>query len=333
MPEITVVLCAHNPRAAVLREVLASLAAQTLDPSRWDLLLVDNGSTPPLVRSFADDLPPNARVVREEALGLARARIRGHAEADSPLIAFVDDDNILAPDYLEHAVALMAAEPHLGAVGGPVEGRFQEPPAPWMREWLIYLACRDHGPRELRLRWRPGMRAYPPQAPIGAGMVLRARLMDLYAREAGASPFRIALDRCGASLNSSGDVDLGLAILRQGWTAGYSPRLRLVHDIGRERLEPAYMARLVHAAVLSSHLLYRELGLPAPRRLPRAAAPLAKAAAWICHRAWSSPGARLRWALSCALVDARSTRPGALAADPQDAPRLHATPEPAPVPR
>ena len=46
---------------------------------------------------------PNGRHVREDELGLTPARLRGVAEAVAELLVFVDDDNILDPDYLEQA--------------------------------------------------------------------------------------------------------------------------------------------------------------------------------------------------------------------------------------
>ena len=52
-PELSVILCTHNPRAAFLAETLAGLRAQTLPPERWELLVVDNASNQPLVPDLA----------------------------------------------------------------------------------------------------------------------------------------------------------------------------------------------------------------------------------------------------------------------------------------
>ncbi len=98
MTTVTVILCAHNPHPGRLAQTLASLAAQTLPASDWELLVVDNASTSPLsalksLREF-----PHARVVAEIHLGLTHARLRGIAGAKGELLVFVDDDNVLAPD-------------------------------------------------------------------------------------------------------------------------------------------------------------------------------------------------------------------------------------------
>ena len=49
----------------------------------------------------------NARIVREEKLGLTHARVRGFQEAKGEIVVMVDDDNVLKPDYLERAVEIL----------------------------------------------------------------------------------------------------------------------------------------------------------------------------------------------------------------------------------
>src|SRR5438477_5088662 len=118
--DLSVIVCSHNPRPDYLRRVLHSLEAQTLPRSKWELLLVDNASSERLADTW--DLSWHSRHahVREDELGLTPARLRGTAEASGELLAFVDDDNILAPDYLERAFALVGAYPYLGVVGAGV---------------------------------------------------------------------------------------------------------------------------------------------------------------------------------------------------------------------
>jgi glycosyltransferase involved in cell wall biosynthesis len=102
---LSVVICSHNPRPDYLARVLAALQAQTLPLADWELLLIDNASAEPLEGRFDLSWHPNARHVREEVLGLTPARLRGIAEAASPLLVFVDDDNVLSSDYLAQVVS------------------------------------------------------------------------------------------------------------------------------------------------------------------------------------------------------------------------------------
>ena len=106
MLNISVILCTHNPRKDYLRRVLAGLRAQTLPLHQWELLLVDNASAASLAGRFDLSWHPNARHVREEELGLTPARLRGIREASGAILVFVDDDTVLAPDYLEQALTV-----------------------------------------------------------------------------------------------------------------------------------------------------------------------------------------------------------------------------------
>ena len=111
MAEMSVIICAHNPRPQTLRRVLDSLGAQTYSKDRWELLLVDNASDEPLATAWPLSWHPNARHVREDELGLTPARLRGIRESRGDVLVYIDDDNVPAPDYLETAQSLLHLRP------------------------------------------------------------------------------------------------------------------------------------------------------------------------------------------------------------------------------
>ena len=74
--DITVCLCTHNPRPDWVRQVLAALAAQSLDQRRWELLIIDNRSEPPLADLVDISGFSNAGITSEPRLGLGPARMR-----------------------------------------------------------------------------------------------------------------------------------------------------------------------------------------------------------------------------------------------------------------
>jgi GT2 family glycosyltransferase len=120
-PEIAVVVPTYR-RPEILRRLLDALARQTLDPSRWELVLVDNASHDPGVDALADNLPNfvpcRARAVRIGTnRGPAAARNLGWRTAGAPLVAFLDDDVEPEPSWLESGLAAMA-DPTLGVVQG-----------------------------------------------------------------------------------------------------------------------------------------------------------------------------------------------------------------------
>ena len=58
-------------------------------------------------------------IIPTHNLGLERFRetLRGLRATEAEFAVLVDDDNLLAPDYLAEATRLFAAHPHVGALG------------------------------------------------------------------------------------------------------------------------------------------------------------------------------------------------------------------------
>src|ERR1700724_388037 len=102
--EISVIICTYNPRMDYLARVLSALQAQTLAREHWELLLIDNASNQPLRGRIDLSWHQHAKHVTEQKLGLTFARLRGIRESACELLVFVDDDNVLDPDYLEQAM-------------------------------------------------------------------------------------------------------------------------------------------------------------------------------------------------------------------------------------
>ena len=300
-PLVSVILPAHNPDENRLARALGGLRAQTLPASRWESLLIDNASARfPTSAWLREHAPENLVLRREPAIGLTHARRHGFTQAAAAAAVLVDDDNVLAPDYLERALAHLEAHPRVGTLGGPVVPEFAAPPPAWTAEFHSLLALRDLGPVPIiscGLR-PPGATAnqYPLHAPVGAGMVLRrpaweAWLRLLQAAASGPAP----IDRKGDDLSSSGDNDIVLAALAAGWETAYFPDLRLVHLIPASRLETAYLARLNHGIQRSwLRVLARHDACPWPP-VPPWTLPLRSARAWLRHRPWRSPAAYVRW--------------------------------------
>ncbi|PAW79855.1 MAG: hypothetical protein B9S32_00565 [Verrucomicrobia bacterium Tous-C9LFEB] len=256
MPELSVILSTHNPRPDHLEATLRGLAAQTLPRERWELLIVDSASTPPLAADRARPGHPEGRVVREEIPGLTPARLRGIAETATPLIVFVDDDNVLNPDYLERALALSAKWPDLGVWGGQTIGRYEEEPAEWLQPWC-WIAVREFE----RDEWSNSLddaRAVP----FGAGMCVRRSVADFYRKAVGEDPLRRRLDRTGTSLGGGGDNDIVFTACKMGLGRGLFRELKLQHLIPAQRVQPEYLLNLVRSTTCSYQILLHLHHLP-----------------------------------------------------------------------
>lgn len=236
--KLSVILCTHNPRADHLARTLQGLAVQSLPRDAWELLVVDNASVPPLAPRLDLSWHPAARVALEPVPGLVAARLRGIAEARGSLLVFVDDDNVLAADYLERAGGLAEQWPQLGAFGGQIHGEFEVPPSPWFAARLDRLAI-----REFTAEHR-AMQPDPAFAPCGAGLCVRATVARHYSELVAADPRRRSLGRSGRNLGSGEDTDLVLTANELGFETGRFPGLQLTHLIPRARLTLRYFAKI-----------------------------------------------------------------------------------------
>jgi len=99
-PIISVVIATYE-RADGLRRLLADLAAQDLEPSAFEVLIVDDGSQLPAIAAVADAPMPRATTfLRIPNSGPATARDTGARRARGLVLVFLDDDMRVAPDFL-----------------------------------------------------------------------------------------------------------------------------------------------------------------------------------------------------------------------------------------
>jgi glycosyltransferase involved in cell wall biosynthesis len=120
-PAVTVVVPTRG-RAAYLEVTLDSLLHQRTRTA-YELLVVDDGATDATPR-LATAL--GVRVVRHgERRSLNAARNTGLRSAAAGLIAFVDDDVLVPPGWLDALVEGAARHPEAEAFGGPIRARFE----------------------------------------------------------------------------------------------------------------------------------------------------------------------------------------------------------------
>lgn len=249
-PELSVLICTHNPRADYYNRVLAALRAQTLPRERWELLVIDNGSAVPVQAE-------GARVICEPQLGVTHARIRGIAESTAELIVFNDDDNLLAPDYLERALEIAQQWPMLGTWGGQAIPEWEEAPADWTRGYWNWFGVRTF----IERTWS-NMPDSMATHPFGAGMCVRRQVAEAYQQALAADPRRRALGRTGKQLIGSEDADVCFTAADLGLGNGLFPELVLTHLIARHRVQEDYLLRLIEALTFSHSLLLHLRGAP-----------------------------------------------------------------------
>jgi glycosyltransferase involved in cell wall biosynthesis len=238
--QITVVICTYN-NAAMLDRTLQAIGKQRVAPDlAWSVLVVDNNcsdETPQVVARRADSLPVPLELVREPTQGINAARLCGVRHSRGSWIAFVDDDCLLEPDWVQQAVDFGAAHPLCGAFGGEIVLRWESPPPEFAAGYGYAFAETRLGETAFRRDWL-----------VGAGMVLRRSILEA----TGWTDRQFLEDRIGRRLVSGGDVEMGvrIAALSELW---YVPQCRLHHVIPARRLERGYLRRLVFGLGVGSH--------------------------------------------------------------------------------
>jgi len=252
---ISVIICSHNPRWDYLQRCLAALRAQTMPLRCWELLLIDNRSQIPLVGRVELSWHPDTRVIREEVLGLTPARLRAIRESKGDLLVFVDDDNVLDPDFLEVASCTAEGCPFLASWSGQCYPEFEQPPPEWSRRYWGNLAIRQFD----KDRWS-NLPLLAETIPCGAGLCVRRNVALRYLHLHDSGERRFQADRAGQALLSGGDNDLAACACDLGFGLGLITSLKLKHLIPPQRLTIEYLARLVEGIYYSSTVLNAERG-------------------------------------------------------------------------
>ena len=244
----SVIICSHNPRRDFLERTLAGLRAQDTPINHWELLLVDNASSSSLT-SYDLSWHPHGRHIFEPKLGMSLARQRGIIDSTSGILVFVDDDNVLKPNFLRQALTIGSERTRLGAWGGSVIAEFETMPQASVMKHIGYLA--------LRTRTRPCCSfslSCPDAIPVGAGLCVRSSVAHAYIEQYQQSQIKLT-DRKGAELGGYSDIEICLVACKMGYEIGTFPELKLLHLIPSERVSEDYLVRLIEATDYSRFLL------------------------------------------------------------------------------
>lgn len=103
--DISVIIPTYKPKD-YLWECLDSLAAQTLAPERFEVLLVLNGCDEPYKSLIQQHIASrmqhlNVHLVQTDTPGVSNARNTGIDMAKGTYLTFIDDDDYVSPRYLE----------------------------------------------------------------------------------------------------------------------------------------------------------------------------------------------------------------------------------------
>lgn len=101
-----------------IRHCLYALAGQTCQTGNFEVVVVDNGSAPPI--KISDTYPFKVVLIHCSTPGAYAARNAGVHASSGKIIAFTDADCTPRPDWINNGVAALLTDNHEKIIGGEV---------------------------------------------------------------------------------------------------------------------------------------------------------------------------------------------------------------------
>jgi glycosyltransferase involved in cell wall biosynthesis len=234
MIEFTVAICTYNGENRlpnVLEKLRCQIGTETFN---WEIIVVDNSSkdnTGKVVREYQANWSKvyPIQYYMEPEQGLAFARRCAIKHANSPLIGFLDDDNLPNQNWVAAAYKFAVEHPKIGAFGGQIHGKFEgKPPVGFERIARYFALIQGDIPYCYNCKYKKtSYKMFPP----GAGIVIRkeAWLASI--------PERPLLPQ------TSEDIEMLSQIWQAGWEIWFNPEMEIEHVIPESRFDGNYLKR------------------------------------------------------------------------------------------
>ena len=143
MTKISIIIPMYNAGRSIVR-CLKSVSRQTFQD--FELLLLNDGSTDDSLKyakqyiEKSDVLKSRTRIIDKENSGVADTRNFGISQAEGEYLAFIDQDDFIAKDYLENYIAATPADIVVGGYERIAsDGRIMMCVVPAPSDWAGYI--------------------------------------------------------------------------------------------------------------------------------------------------------------------------------------------------
>jgi len=230
-------------RPAPLRRCIVSLASQAYPREAFEVIVVDDGGNPPAAGSLPADLVRDVSLVLlcQPHRGAAAARALGLAHTRGQIVAFLDDDCTVPPDYLAAMDRVFRTYPETQVVQVGIDN--PEPDNLYGQTWKFTLE------ETLKVNLSPTADGRLICGTLGGVMVARR---EIFADVA----FDPTLSR------SREDADLRYQLQARGVPVYYEPQIRVFHH-QRHTLRD-YLAQFVGYGRGEFYLQRKWAATPAP---------------------------------------------------------------------
>jgi glycosyltransferase involved in cell wall biosynthesis len=233
-PDISAVISTYN-RCEMLSVALDRLLNQQGAGASYEVIVVDNNSTDrtrQVVESLIALGHSNLHYLFEPEQGVSHARNAGIQRARAPIIAFADDDVVVAQDWIESIKREFDAHPMADCIGGKVLPEWKSEPPAWLtREHWSPLALQDYGDEPFYVN------VQSPLCLVSANVSFRREVFSRI------GPFAPELQRVKDGIGSMEDLELLTRFWRAGGKSLYVPSLIVTTEVPLARTTRNYHRR------------------------------------------------------------------------------------------
>lgn len=242
--KLSLIICTRD-RADLLKTCLQSLSQSSIE--FHEVIVVDQGSDIAVSKPVIDELLPslgNLRHIPTKTRGLSKARNVGIKASTGNIIAFTDDDCIVARHWAEAVMLEFEKDKDTMAVYGKVPPVFDGAQA----RKMLAIRLKDN-----RQEYRKLVNPWEFQS--GNNMALRREVFE-------AIGYFDELLGPGAELRNCDDADMAYRMLRSGLKVVYTPEAVIHHRLWREDMEALRVEKdynIGAGALLIKHLRYGDV--------------------------------------------------------------------------
>jgi len=249
--EISAIVCTRN-QTDYLQKSLASFVAQTLPKEKFEVIVVDNGSTDStkeVVQGFLSRCE-SFRYIYEPIVGLSQARNTGWRNACGEYIAYLDTDSIASPEWLERILErFKTLKPQPASVGGRIMPIWEAERPEWLtKELETYVGIIDWADKLLCLRNSPLYLA-------GSNVSFQKQVLEE------GKGFNTSLGRKGSRLLSNEEILLQRHMEKRGQAIWYDPEIFVQHHIKAECLRKRWFYKRLFWQGISDAILDYQLSV------------------------------------------------------------------------
>ena len=228
---ISVIICCYNSADRLPTTLQYIVNQQFSSFISWEVIVVDNASTDNTSKVAADIWEKMKKanvpfsVLQQPIAGKTYAIDKGVEFAKYNFFLICDDDNWLAPDFLQNAFEIMSSNSNIGVLGSRTYPIFEAEPPNWFLKYSFYFAIGKQSEKEGDITQSKGW-------VWGAGSMYRK---DIYDQIKTLGLKKYLTCRKGNELSTGGDVELCYQYKKLGYTIWYDEHLSCGHFMPASR--------------------------------------------------------------------------------------------------